>query len=75
MVPTGAVQRDGEEFVVFVSLGSGRFERREVEPGRRTSRFTEILVGLDPMTEVVVDGGFLLKSEASKERLGTGHDH
>lgn len=75
VVPTGAIQRDGEESVVFVPLGGNRFERRPVELGRATSEFTEILSGLAAGDEVVVAGGFLLKSEASKEQMGTGHEH
>ncbi len=75
VVPAGAVQRDGEESIVFVPLGGHRFERRHVELGRATSEFTEILSGLAAGDEVVVEGGFLLKSEASKEQMGAGHEH
>ena len=75
VVPTGAVQRDGDEFIVFVSLGDNRFERREVEVGRTTGGFAEIRSGLDSANIVVVEGAFLLKSEASKEQMGAGHEH
>ena len=75
VVPAGAVQRDGHEFVVFVSLGDGRFERREVEVGRAAEGVVEILSGLDEDDTVVIEGAFLLKSEASKGSMGAGHDH
>lgn len=75
VVPAGAVQRDGDEFIVFVSLGDNRFERREVEVGRTTGGFAEIRSGLDSANIVVVEGAFLLKSEASKEQMGAGHEH
>lgn len=75
VVPAGAVQRDGEEFVVFVTLGNNRFGRREITAGRRAGGFVEILSGLDPTDAVVVEGAFLLKSEASKEAMGGGHSH
>jgi cobalt-zinc-cadmium efflux system membrane fusion protein len=75
VVPAGAVQRDGHEFVVFVSLGDGRFERREVEVGRAAQGVVEILSGLDAGDTVVIEGAFLLKSEASKGSMGAGHDH
>ena len=75
VVPATAVQRDGEELLVFLPLGSNRFERREVLVGRTAGGFTEILSGLDSPVEVVVEGAFLLKSEASKEQMGAGHEH
>ena len=75
VVPAGAVQRDGSEFVVFVPLGDNRFERHEVTVGRRAGGFAEILSGLGPDDVVVVEGTFLLKSEASKEQMGAGHEH
>jgi cobalt-zinc-cadmium efflux system membrane fusion protein len=77
VVPSAAVQRDGDEFVVFAvdKTGTGRFERREVLVGRRTGDFVEVLSGLRAGEEVVVEGAFLLKSEASKESMGEGHTH
>ncbi|MBT8193490.1 MAG: efflux RND transporter periplasmic adaptor subunit, partial [Acidimicrobiia bacterium] len=69
------VQRDGTEFVVFVSLGDNRFARHEVAVGRRSGGFVEILSGLEPTDAVVVEGAFLVKSEASKEAMGGGHSH
>lgn len=75
VVPAAAVQRDGTELVVFVPLGQNRFERREVTTGRKAGGFVEILSGLEPDLAVVVEGTFLLKSEASKGRMGVGHAH
>jgi len=75
VVPVGAVQRDGEEFIVFVALDDYRFERHEVVVGRSAGGFAEILSGLDPEDTVVIEGAFLLKSEASKEQMGAGHEH
>jgi cobalt-zinc-cadmium efflux system membrane fusion protein len=75
VVPAGAIQRDGDESIVFVALGNNRFERRRVEVGRSTSAFVEVASGLAAGEEVVVEGAFLLKSEASKERMGGGHTH
>ncbi len=75
VVPASAVQRDGAEFVVFVPLGSNRFARHEVTVGRSAGGFVEILSGLDPTDEVVVEGAFLVRSEASKAAMGGGHSH
>jgi cobalt-zinc-cadmium efflux system membrane fusion protein len=74
LVPDGAIQRDGARFIVFVPLSENRFERREVRPGRKAGGWVEILEGLGDEEAVVVEGSFLLKSEASKETLG-GDEH
>lgn len=69
-VPEGAIQRDGERSLVFVTRGAGRFEPRPVRTGRRGEGFVEILDGLREGDLVAVSGTFVLKSEASKESLG-----
>lgn len=75
VVPKSAMVRDGEEFLVFVAIGEHRYERRDVLIGQKSSGFVEILEGLELAQPVVVEGAFLLKSAASKESLGGGHDH
>jgi cobalt-zinc-cadmium efflux system membrane fusion protein len=74
LVPETAVQRDGGEIIVFVALGDNRFERRTIQRGASSGGWVEILDGLEVGERVVVEGAFLLKSEASKESLG-GHAH
>jgi len=78
-VPEGALQRDvgqgGEESIVFVPLGDGRFERRHVEVGRRQAGVAEILAGLEEGERVVTEGTFVLKSELSRGELGGGRHH
>ncbi len=75
VVPESAVVRDGEEFLVFVPAGERRFERRDVRIGQRSGGFVAVVDGLALGESVVVEGAFLLKSAASKESLGGGHDH
>jgi cobalt-zinc-cadmium efflux system membrane fusion protein len=75
VVPEDCVQRDGNEFIVFVALGQNRFERREVTLGRKGQGFIEVVSGLHNGEAVVSEGVFLLKSEVSKENLGGGHSH
>lgn len=75
VVPDSAVVRDGEEFLVFVPAGERRFERRDIEIGQRAGGFVAVLSGVELGESVVVEGAFLLKSAASKESLGGGHDH
>ncbi len=73
-VPREAVQRQAEAAVVFVQTGERRFERRPVELGQTTDEWAEILSGLAAGEEVVTEGAFLLKSQASADQLG-GHHH
>lgn len=73
-VPLAAVQRVGEGWVVFLSRGEGRFEARPIGRGRELGGEVEILSGLAPGEEIVVDGAFLLKAESDKAR-GEGGEH
>lgn len=75
VVPSGAIQRDGEEQVTFVPAGENRYERRVVRLGRRTDAYVEVLEGVSAGESVVVEGTFFLKSEAAKHRMGGGHSH
>ena len=74
-VPIAAVQRVGDEWAVFVPRGPGAFEVAPVGRGRDLGGEVEILCGLAPGDEVVVDGAFLLKAEVDKARGEGGHDH
>ncbi len=65
MAPRAAVLDTGERQVVFVSLGEGRFDPRDVQTGVETGDgMIEILDGLKPGEMVVTSGQFLLDSEA-----------
>lgn len=74
-VPIAAVQRVGDKWSVFVPKGPGTFEAKPVGRGRDLGGEVEILSGLTPGEEVVVDGAFLLKAEFDKARGEGGHDH
>jgi cobalt-zinc-cadmium efflux system membrane fusion protein len=75
-VPIAAVQRVGDKWSVFVPRGPGQFEAKAVGRGRDLGGEVEVLSGLSPGDEVVVDGAFLLKAEFDKARgEGGGHDH
>jgi cobalt-zinc-cadmium efflux system membrane fusion protein len=75
VVPSGALQRDGDGHVAFVPVGDNRYERRVLTLGRRTGAYAEVLDGLSAGESVVVEGTFILKSEAAKHRMGGGHGH
>lgn len=74
-VPLAAVQRVGDGWAVFLPRGEGRFEIRAIGRGRDLEGEVEILSGLAPGDELVVDGAFLLKAEADKARGGGDAHH
>lgn len=62
-VPVEALQDyEGRSFV-FIHLGDGRFEVRDVTTGGKTDESVEITEGIKTGEEVVVQGGFALKSK------------
>lgn len=73
VVPREAVQKLGDEHVVFVPEGENRFRACEVQVGADAGREIEIVAGLEPGLQVVTTGAFVLKSELSKEAMSGGH--
>ena len=64
LIPLDAVLDSGTSKVVFISLGDGRFEPREVTVGTTAGEKVEILSGLKAGEEVVVRANFLVDSES-----------
>lgn len=71
-VRTKALQRFRDFTVVFAKVGD-TYEVRMLELGRRTPEWTEVLGGLEPGTEYVTDGAFLIRADI--EKSGASHDH
>ena len=71
-IPVAAVQRVGEDWCVFVPKRPDLFEIRKIGRGRDLGTEVEVLSGLQVGEVVVVDGAFLLKSQA--EKRDAGHD-
>jgi RND family efflux transporter MFP subunit len=63
-VPVDAVLDSGTRKVVFVALGDGRFEPREVEAGASLGESIEIMKGLKAGEEVITRANFLVDSES-----------
>ncbi len=74
VVPSAAMQRLEDGWVVFVPGGPGEFDVRAVGRGRDLGDDVEVLSGLSAGESVVVDGAFLLKAEAEKSG-GGGDEH
>ncbi len=71
-VRTRALQRFRDFTVVYARVGE-TYEVRMLELGRRTPEWTEVLGGLEPGTEYVVDNAFLIRADIDKS--GASHDH
>ena len=73
-VPATALQRLGNDWVVFIPRDPGHFEIRVVGRGRDLASEVEIVRGLTVGETIVVEGAFVLKAEAEKAR-GGGEEH
>lgn len=74
-VPSTALQRLDDQWVLFLPRGQGKFEVRPVERGRDLGNEVAILSGLRPGEPVVVEGAFVLRAEAEKGEGGGEHHH
>jgi cobalt-zinc-cadmium efflux system membrane fusion protein len=74
-VPMAALHRLADNWVAFVPRGEGAFEIRIVGRGRDLGREVEVLRGLSAGESVVVEGAFVLKAEAEKQRGGGADEH
>jgi membrane fusion protein, copper/silver efflux system len=63
-VPTGAILSTGKRDLVFVALGDGYFQPREVRLGLRLPEEVEVLEGVKEGEKVVTSGNFLIDSES-----------
>lgn len=71
-VRTRALQRFRDFTVVFAKVGN-TYEVRILDLGAQTPQWTEVLGGLEPGTEYVTDGAFLIRADI--EKSGASHDH
>jgi Cu(I)/Ag(I) efflux system membrane fusion protein len=63
-LPAGAVIDTGVRKIVFVDLGEGRIEPREVTLGREADGYDEVLSGVREGEKVVTAANFLIDSES-----------
>lgn len=63
-VPTESVIRTGSRSMLFVALGKGRFEPRDVVIGFESEGMTEIISGVKDGESVVTSAQFLIDSES-----------
>ncbi len=71
-VPAEAVLDTGLKKTVFLDLGAGHFEPREVETGQRVGDRIAVLRGLTAGDRVVTSGNFLINSESQLKAAAAG---
>jgi membrane fusion protein, copper/silver efflux system len=64
-VPESAVLDDGMHQAVLIDKGEGRFEPRDVKPGRRGGGYVEITDGVSEGEAVVTSANFLIDAESN----------
>jgi membrane fusion protein, heavy metal efflux system len=67
--PSEAIIEMQGERVVFIALGDGLFEKRQVQTGRQQNGMIEISGGMKQGDRVVTRGAFFIKSEFLKSTL------
>ena len=65
VIPESAVLHSGRQQLVFVDLGNGRLEPRDVKLGSKSDQGVEVLRGVSEGESVVTAANFLLDSESS----------
>ncbi|HVV83361.1 MAG TPA: efflux RND transporter periplasmic adaptor subunit [Kofleriaceae bacterium] len=70
VIPSAAVQRDGDRTIVFVPRGEHTFVARPVKIAGESGGWVEVEKGLAAGDDVVTTGSFVLKSEARKGEMG-----
>jgi membrane fusion protein, copper/silver efflux system len=72
VVPSEAIIFSGLKKTIFMDLGNGYFEPREVQTGWRLGNNIEITKGLKPGERIVISGNFLIDSESKLRGSGLG---
>jgi RND family efflux transporter MFP subunit len=72
LVPAGAVHRVGDHDLVFVKLEEDLFEARLVDVVGVADGLVALARGLAPGEPVVVEGGFVARSQFLISKLGAG---
>jgi len=72
VVPLSALQSFRDWNVVFIRVGD-TYEVRPVELGKRDAQQVEVVSGLNPDDQVVVEQSYLVKADI--EKSGASHDH
>lgn len=68
-IPESAIQREGENTIVFVIRDENTFEKRVVTLGPEVDGYHHVISGLKEDERIVTKGAFTLRSEAMKKLM------
>jgi len=68
-LPESALVDTGTRKIVFIDLGNGRLEPREVQVGRQAEGYYEVLSGVKEGEKVVTSANFLIDSESKLKAI------
>lgn len=63
-IPQEAIIESGQKQVVFLHLGGGKLEPRQIKTGVKAGELTEVLAGLKEGEHIVTSANFLIDSES-----------
>ncbi|MEI7730977.1 MAG: efflux RND transporter periplasmic adaptor subunit [Verrucomicrobiota bacterium] len=72
LLPESALQYLESKPLVFVKLEEDLFDARAIRLGARHQGLVEVLAGLKPQEQVVIQHGFAIKSQLLSSRMGAG---
>lgn len=72
VIPRDAAQYSGGKRIAFVKTGDEKFEMRELKIADEKYNELAVVSGIKPNEQIVSAGGFLLKSEFFKSKMGAG---
>ncbi len=75
VVPSDAVLESGERSIIFIYLGSGKLEWRNVKLGVKAGGWIEVLDGLKEGEKIVTSASFLIDSESQLKAAMGGMQH
>ena len=75
VVPQNAILLTGERAVIFIYLGNGKIEWRNVKLGIRSGDWIEILQGVKEGEQVITSANFLLDAESQLKGAMSGMQH
>jgi RND family efflux transporter MFP subunit len=67
VVPASALVTEGDNAVVFVEEGHGRFRRRKIQPGQEMAGSVAIATGLSVGERVATRGGLLMNEVSNSQ--------
>lgn len=75
IVPKDAIIESGERAIIFVYLGGGKLEWRNVKTGVKTGDWIEVLDGVREGEKIVTSANFLIDSESQLKAAMGGMQH